>query len=368
MPQNQKVLRNQSSPSSTQGIEQDANHLLANIEIALTAVAPFIASTENFSDTISDEFVRLCLQIRGAPRSELHIALEQMQAVLETLPVPVLIQSSSCLTLRTLLQVALEGEQGTPRLRCNALGFLCLELHGENGMEKRTSEVQGELLTFFLMQPRRPWSDEQIFEALWSEKDFQRAQWSFHTARKRLHEFFGEEVLIKLKRGQYGLNPDLAIHYDVAEFESLLSRAQTLSSSVARMRFLEHAVQLYRGDFLEKNYKDWVVPIRSRLREKYIAALLQLGELTKTDAPQQAIGWYEKVLHTDDLNEDVYLKLMGLYVQTNNTFAAHRTFILCIDTFHREMGTGPSVAFTESARSLLGDNNLKFDLGKLNSC
>ncbi len=354
---------NQLHSVSTQDIEQDANNLLANIEKALTAVAPFITTTENISDTISDEFVRLCLQMRGAPRGDLHIAFQQMQAVLETLPIPILIQSSNCLTLRTLLQVALEAKQETPRLRCSTLGLLCLEWHSENGLDKRTSEIQGELLTFFLMQPRRPWSDEQIFEALWGEKDFQRAQWSFHTARKRLHDFVGLEVISKLKRGQYVLNPDLAISFDVAEFESLITRAQTLPSTTARIRFFENAVELYRGDFLEKNYKDWVVPVRSRLREKYIAALLQLGELTQAETPEQAIGWYEKVLQSDDLNEDAYLRLIQLYVQANNVISAHRIFVLCIDTFQREMGTSPSVAFMEAARLILGNTNLKFDMG-----
>ncbi len=353
---------NRFDPVSTQNIEQDANNLLANIENALTAVAPFVASSKNISDTISDEFVRLCLRLRGAPRSDLHIALEQMHTVLETLPIPILIQSSNCLTLRTLLQFALETQQETPRLRCNALGFLYLELQGENKIEQRTSEVQGELLTYFLMQPRRPWSDEQIFEALWGEKDFQRAQWSFHTARKRLHEFAGVEIIIKLKRGQYGLNPDFAIYFDVAEFENLITRAQTLPSATARVRFLENAVELYRGDFLEKNYNDWVVPVRSRLREKYIAALLQLGELTQVETPEQAIRWFEKVLQNDDLNEDAYLRLIQLYVQANNFISAQRIFVLCMDTFQREMGTTPSVAFMESVRLSLGNTNLKFDL------
>lgn len=357
------MIQSPCHPFSTQDIEQDANNLLANIENALTAAATFIPVTADHPDTISDEFVRLCLRMRGTPSGDLHIALQQMQTILETLPFPVLIQSANGLTLRTLLQVALEAEQETPRLRCNALGFLCLESLVENKTDKRTSEVQGELLTFFLIQPRRPWSDEQIFEALWGDKDFQHAQWSFHTARKRLHEFAGEEVITKLKRGQYALNPDLAIYFDVAEFERLLSRAQTLVSPTAQIRFLESAVQLYRGDFLEKNYKDWVVPIQSRLREKYIAALLQLGELTKTEVPEQAIGWYEKALHTDDLNEDTYLKLIELHIATKNVFSARRTFALCIDTFQREMGTSPSAAFMDACRLLLDENYLKFDFG-----
>lgn len=281
-----------------------------------------------------------------------------MQALLENLPLPILVQNSDCLTLRTLLQVALETQKEMPQLRCGALGFLYLERHNANGKDERTSEVQGELLAFFLMQPRRPWTSEQIFEALWSQKDVQRAQWSFHTARKRLHEFAGEEVIFKLKRGQYSLNPEITIWFDVTEFESLLTRAYSIPNVTARIQLLERAVQLYRGDFLEKNYKDWGVPIRSRLREKYISALLQLGQLTQEAAPEQAIGWYERTLHLDDLNEDTWLKLIRLHVQTNNLISAHRTLVLCVDTFQREMSTKPSVTFLQTVRSLIGDATL----------
>lgn len=347
--------RDQINSLMTQNIEKDAAVLLAKIEKALTAVAPFSSPTDNASNTISNEFVSLCLQPRSARRDDVNIALEQMQVLLERLPLPILVQNSDFLTLRTLLQVALETQNETPRLCCNALGFLYLQRRDANEKDERTSEVQGELLAFFLMQPRRPWSHEQIFEELWPQKDLQRAQWSFHTARKRLHEFAGEEVILKLKRGQYSLNPNLAIWFDVTEFESLLTRAYTLSNATARRKLLEGAVQLYRGDFLEKNYKDWVVPIRSHLREKYISALLQLDELTQEEAPEQAIAWYEKALHADDLNEDAYLKLMQLHLQSNNSISAHRTFVLCMDTFQRETGTKPGITFLQAIRSLIGD-------------
>ncbi len=344
--------------SHTSDIEQDAAELLADIENAITTVAPFLPPTDGALNPLLDEFVGLCLQMQSAPREDVKIALRQMQTLLESLPLPVLIQNSDCLTIRTLLQIALDKPNPTPRLRCGALGYLYLERYGSNGKDERTSEVQGELLAFFLMQPSRPWTDEQIFDALWSGKDHQRAQWSFHSARKRLHDFAGEEVILKLKRGQYSLNPDVPIWFDVEEFEKLVTRSHTIPNATARFKLLERAVELYRGDFLEKNYKDWTVPIRTRLREKYIGALLQLGELTHNKLPEQAIGWYEKAIHADDLNEGAWLKLIELHAQSDNSIAAHRTLVMCLDTFQREMQTQPSESFLQSVRSLIGENAL----------
>ncbi len=296
--------------------------------------------------------------MQSAPRDDVKIALRQMQTLLESLPLPVLIQQSNCLTIRTLLHFALDTQNQTPRLRCGALGYLNLQRHASKGMEERTSEVQGELLAFFLLQPSRPWTDEQIFDALWEGKDQQRAQWAFHSARKRLHDFAGEEVILKLKRGQYSLNPDVPIWFDVAEFESLVTRAYTIPDLATRVRLLERAVELYRGDFLEKNYKDWCLPMRTRLRQKYIGALLHLGELTQREIPEGAVGWYEKVLHADNLNEDAWLNLIKLQAQSDNLISAHRTLILCLDTFQREMESKPSETFLKAVHSLIGENAL----------
>ncbi|OQY99609.1 MAG: hypothetical protein B6D41_00870 [Chloroflexi bacterium UTCFX4] len=285
-----------------------------------------------------------------------------MHALVQTLPLSVLVQHPHGLTLRTLLQVALEPQEQAPRLRCRALGVLQLE-RGEFGNEHvRTAEAQGELLTFFLLQPRRFWTIEQIYDALWTQKELERAQWSFHSTRKRLREFAGEQVIVKLQRGQYGLNPHLPIWFDVAEFDKFLARSQQIANVTARINLLESAVQLYRGDLLEQNYKDWVMPVRTRMREKYIGALLQLGDLAQKQSPQKAIAWYEKALQIDDLNEDIYFKMIELYVQTNNRIAAQRIYVSCLDTLQREMGTAPSDPFFQNVRALLGDAGFQISL------
>lgn len=347
-------------PFPTHNLEKEAAQLLTKLEKQFNTTS--FSARSDTRDNLSDEFVSLCLQARTTLHSDVIIVLQQMNALLETLPPTVLVQHPDGLTLRTLLQVALETQRESPHLRCHTLGLVQLVRGQANEKDARTAEAQSELLTFFLLQPRRFWTDEQIFDALWPQKNLTHAQWSFHTARKRLHDFAGEEVILKLKRGQYGLNPYLPTWFDVAEFESLHARAQTIANSTARVKLLESAVRLYRGDFLEKNYKEWVAPVRTRLREKYIGALLQLGELNQREAPAQAIGWYEKALHADDLNEECYVKLIELHAQCNNLISAQRTYVLCLDTFRRELGTKPSAAFLHRVRALIGDTGFKMSV------
>lgn len=350
------MRKKQFQPPAEPDLERDAATLLAPLENALAAVARFTPPPGASANALSDEFVRLCLQSRTAPREDVNVALRQMRALVESLPLPALIHNPKGLTIRTLLRIALEPHAKTPRLHCHALGYSYLERPLTNGKHKRTAQVQGELLAFFLLQPGRSWSDEQVCDAIWAGKDLQQAQWAFHAARKRLHQFASAQVILKLQRGQYVLNPEVTIWFDVAEFENLLARAQTIAHPAAPIELLESAVQLYRGDLLDKSYKDWVMPIRTYLREKYIGALLELGSLTQQESsPQQALRWYEQALRADNLNEDTYLQLIRLHLQVRNPIAAHRTLVLMLDTFQRELDAPPSEDCLATARSLLGD-------------
>ncbi len=229
---------------------------------------------------ISEEFADLCVQMRTTPRPDVLIALRQLQRVLHVLPFSVILEDSTFLNLHSLLEIAVDTQTVPPRLRSFAFGVAYLQSVDAPSLStdaasserskkpERFSEAQSELLAYFLVEPRRPRTNEQIAEALWPAKDSVRAQQAFHTARHRLHDFVGEEVILIVKRGQYLLNPNLPIWFDVAEFETLCTRAQSALNPQLSIKLLEHAADLYRGDFLEKNYKDWTAPIRARLRMK----------------------------------------------------------------------------------------------------
>lgn len=317
---------------------------------------------------ITEEFADLCVQMRIAARPDVMVALRQMQNVVKALPFSLLVQDPTFLTLRSLLDIAVDTQPITPRLRCFAFGMSYLQAvnstpYGETvtddamqrKKQERFSEAQSELLSYFLLEPRHPRTNEQIAEALWPDKDFARAQQAFHTARHRLRNFAGEEVILGMKRGHFLLNPNLPIWFDIAEFENALTRAQTVQNSLLRIKMLENAVDLYRGDFLEKNYKDWTGPIRTRLRTKYIGALMQLGELYEKENIAQAIACYEKLLRVDPLNEDVYFHLIALHAARGDNIAAQRIWLLCRENFKQDLGTEPDPTLFERIQPYLAE-------------
>lgn len=317
---------------------------------------------------ITEEFADLCVQMRTAPRLDVMVVLRQMQNVVNVLPFSLLLQDPTFLTLRSLLDIAVDTQPVTPRLRCFAFGMSYLQQansspHGETVVDdgtqrkksERFSEAQSELLSYFLLEPRHPRTNEQIAEAIWPDKDPARAQQAFHTARHRLRNFAGEEVILVMKRGQFLLNPNLPIWFDVAEFENLYTRAQTVQNSSLCIKMLENAVDLYRGDFLEKNYKDWTGPIRTRLRTKYIGALLQLGGLYEAENVAQAITCYEKLLRADPLNEDAYIHLIALHAARGDNIAAQRIWLLCRENFKQDLGTEPGPTLYERVQPYLAE-------------
>jgi DNA-binding SARP family transcriptional activator/tetratricopeptide (TPR) repeat protein len=94
--------------------------------------------------------------------------------------------------------------------------------------------------------------------------------------------------------------PDCYI--DVVEFERLAAEPGSLSQ----------AVDIYRGDFLEDTYDDWIVTKRERLRSTYIAALGQLirQHRSRREFPA-AIGYAQRLLVAEPWREDALRQLMA---------------------------------------------------------
>lgn len=345
----------------------EPSHIIADLNTKVSQTCHVLWDASSLLE-ITEEFADLCVQMRTSPRPDVLIALRQMQRVVQVVPFSAVLNDPTFLTLRSLLEIAVDTQSLPARLRCFAFGVSYLksvapaplpETKGAgNGRQKKSerfSEAQSELLAYFLLEPRYPRTNEQIAEALWPDKDFVRAQQAFHTARHRLHEFAGEAVILVMKRGHYLLNPNLPIWFDVAEFEKLYTRAQSVCNPSSRIKMLEGAVDLYRGDFLEKNYKDWTGPVRTRLRTKYVCALLQVGQLYEKEDTAQAIACYEKILRQDPLNEDAYFHLIALHAARGDYIAAQRAWLLCLETCKQELGTEPSPTFVERVQPYLAE-------------
>ena len=186
---------------------------------------------------------------------------------------------------------------------------------------------------FYLLCCDTGQTKQQITAALWPDLAPAKGTSNFHINlyRARRAIFPG---IFTLEEGRYKLNRDINIWFDIAEFESLLSRGEKVPpDSKARVANLERAVELYRGPFMGEFYSDWTEMRRQELEDKYLKALSLLagyyGDKGKYD---RAIMFLEKFIAIDPYQDDVYCQIVEWYLAEGDKVSALRTHKRYLDT------------------------------------
>lgn len=112
-------------------------------------------------------------------------------------------------------------------------------------------------------------------------------------------------------------NQEAQVSVDVGDFETALADSDRL----------EHAVELYDGDFLEALYDEWMVAPRERYRSAYLGALEQLITVCRGKlAFGKAIAYARRLLEADPLREDVARRLIALRYEAGDRAGALEEF------------------------------------------
>lgn len=151
--------------------------------------------------------------------------------------------------------------------------------------------------------------------------------------------------------------PDSPIHLDVDEFERTLALAEAIdqqNDQSVTLAALEQAANVYRADLLPSCYDPWIVPERERLRQRYLHALDRLIHLLESQQKYaQAIGYAQRIIDHDPLNEDMYRCLMRLLTRVGDRAGAVRVYQACAAALRRELGIEPSDATRGAYDTLL---------------
>jgi two-component SAPR family response regulator len=223
-------------------------------------------------------------------------------------------------------------------------GFGRAEVFHDSQLVSKTdweSNSTKELFYYFMTTPQGV-RKEQIMDALWPDASPGRANSSFHTANYRLRRALFPECVI-YEDGWYMLNPDVNYWYDVEEFEKLIEQAMLAEpDSEAMAGYLREALSLYRGDFIEESYLDWCSLKREMLREKYIEALVRLGDFHAARAQYaESIELYRQVLARDNYREDIHRKIMFCHIRTGDRASAVKQYQQCVEILDEELGLKP---------------------------
>jgi predicted ATPase/DNA-binding SARP family transcriptional activator len=244
-----------------------------------------------------------------------------------------------------------------PTLQIRLLGDFSLLYADRQVTSLNTMRLQS-LLAYLVLHHDVPQQRQHLAFHFWPDTTEAQAR---NNLRQLLHQlrqaFPAVERFLAADKHMLHWHPITPFQLDVAEFEQTLSLADAATRRNDQgplQAALEQADNLYRGELLPGCYDEWILPERERLRQRHLQALEQLLRLFEVQGDTiTAIRYAQRLLRLDPLSEDLYRRLMRLFVLNNDRASALRVYHTCVTTLQREMGIDPDPATREVYEHLL---------------
>ena len=230
---------------------------------------------------------------------------------------------------------------------------LCLYLLGsldvtwdEQVLPKPPTLKSQSLLAYLASHRERAHPRSQLAGLLWGDRPEQKARASLSTSLWHIRRCLPDEEFLIGDPHSVQFNPEVDVWLDTEEFIARSANGNT--------RELEAAVALYRGDFLEAFYDEWVVEERYRLAVRCCEALARLMHR------QEAEGQYHAALETagrllerDPLREDAHCLAMRAYCRLGQRSGALEQYRRCREALLEELGVEPAAETRQYYQAIL---------------
>lgn len=203
---------------------------------------------------------------------------------------------------------------------------------------------------------------ETLVDLFWSDADEDTVAKNFHPTISHLRKALNAGQVLKkdfvlYREGAYFLNPQFRYRLDTEEFERLLveaREARRTGEADASAQLLADAIKLYRGDFLEEFYYNWIEELQSYYRDLYLEALKDLiAHHSARDDQELVIRYGQTLLARDPYQEDVHCHVMEACVKSGNRAAAIEQFDGLRKMLRRELGVDPLPATIAKYEALI---------------
>jgi DNA-binding SARP family transcriptional activator len=187
--------------------------------------------------------------------------------------------------------------------------------------------------------------EERLIDALWPDEEGDVGHRLLASTLHRLRELLGDQQGIQQRGGKLSINP-ARCWVDAFAVQRLAEDPTTAA--------LDAALALYRGSFLsDQGEAPWAVPMRERLRAKFVDAVARRGaELEQAGNAKAALGWYLRGLEADDLAEPLYQGLMRCYGGLDRRAEALSVYQRLSQMLSLKLGGRPSSASERLYQSL----------------
>ncbi|MGH8693493.1 MAG: AfsR/SARP family transcriptional regulator, partial [Burkholderiales bacterium] len=225
-----------------------------------------------------------------------------------------------------------------------------------------TTKRAHDILCFIVSRRHRRASKDVIIETFWGETDPEIIAKNFHPTISHIRKALNSNQPLKqnfllYRGGDYLLNPDFSYAIDIEEFDRLVAEAGAARRAGQHERCIgcyEEAVKLYRGEFMQNCYDEWIEEQRSYYREQYLHMLEAL-----VIAAQKAGEWLrslqlaQQILHDDPFREDIHCLVMRAHASLGNRVAVKDQFETLRRALHNELGVEPAAETQRIYRQLL---------------
>jgi ABC-type oligopeptide transport system substrate-binding subunit/DNA-binding SARP family transcriptional activator len=211
--------------------------------------------------------------------------------------------------------------------------------YSEQSLKKPATLKSQSLLAYLVMHNGILQSRERLASMFWGEWPADKARRNLSTALWRIRRCFPIEVLSSDPHSVCFNFPE-NYDFDVENFEELIEKGDIAS--------LEEAGKLYRGDFLDGFYDDWVVNTRYRLETAYFSTLSRLMELQATAGEHQAcLEAALRLIELDPLREDAHRYVMRALTLLGQRDRALAQYEHCRQVLKNELDIEPAIETVE---------------------
>lgn len=221
-----------------------------------------------------------------------------------------------------------------------SFGRFSVESEDREKMKFRTVKTE-ELFAFLVHHQGTPISKDKIMEALWYDRDADKAQSMLYTTLYQLRkdlDSFGLNDVIESSRKDGGIcrliwSPD---YWDCKEYIELYKQLKDGTLSVENAK---HAVDIHLNGYLTDNGYMWTVEKRAELELIYFELLenISANELQKQRF-ESILIYLKKGAELFPFTESIHMRIIAAYLLLNNNEAANSYYKRIKEIFEEEAG------------------------------
>jgi ATP/maltotriose-dependent transcriptional regulator MalT/DNA-binding SARP family transcriptional activator len=225
-----------------------------------------------------------------------------------------------------------------------------------------TTKRARDILCFIASRRHRRASKDTIIDTFWGEADFEAVEKNFHPTVSHIRKALNSNQPLKqnfllYRDGDYQLSPNFSYLIDTEEFDRLVAEGETARRAREFDRCIasyEAAIAIYRGDFMQGSYDDWVEEQRSYYREQHLRMLEALAAVAqKTEDWTRSLQLAQEILRNDPFREDVHCMMMRAHAGQGNRHAVKDQYQTLSKLLKKELGVEPAAETQKVYRELI---------------